>query len=172
MIIRDNRTISFIAPPIYLHSIYLTDGYEQNGCGCWWCHQISTQWRGFCRIYICSTSVWLFCQRFWQWLSPNIDSAASCGLRHCHYPWHHLLLLPWRKVSALALFCKGAVLLFLINYGALYMEGGRCQHQEDPGGQIIQALHVFCIQFVCKGLSECFEVDGLVVKVSGQFQSL
>ena len=55
------------------------------------------------------------------------------------------------------------MLLFLINYGALYMEGGRCQHQEDPRGQIIQALHVFCIQFVCKGLSECFEVDGLVV---------
>ena len=52
------------------------------------------------------------------------------------------------------------------------MEGGRCQHQEDPGGQIIQALPVFCIQFVCKGLSglsESFEVDGLVVKVSGQF---
>ena len=35
VIIRDIRTISFFAPPIYLHSIYFTDGYEQNGCGCW-----------------------------------------------------------------------------------------------------------------------------------------
>ena len=52
------------------------------------------------------------------------------------------------------------------------MEGGISLHQEDPGGQMIQAPHVFCIQFVYKelsGLSESFEVDGLVVKVSGQF---
>ena len=52
------------------------------------------------------------------------------------------------------------------------MEGGISQHQEDPGGQMIQAPHVFCIQFVYKGLSglsESFEVDGLVAKVSSQF---
>ena len=40
--------------------------------------------------------------------------------------------------------------------------------EEDPG----RSPYVFCIQFVCKGLSglsESFEVDGLVVKVSSQF---
>ena len=52
------------------------------------------------------------------------------------------------------------------------MEGGISQHHEDPGGRMIQAPHVFCIQFVYKGLSglsESFEVDGFVVKVSSQF---
>ena len=54
------------------------------------------------------------------------------------------------------------------------MEGGISQHQEDPGGQMIQAPHVFCIQFVYKGLSglsESFEVRRrltVVVKVSSQ----
>ena len=52
------------------------------------------------------------------------------------------------------------------------MEGGISQHQEDPGGRMIQAPQVFCIQFVYKGLSglsESFEVDGFIVKVSSQF---
>ena len=67
--------------------------------------------------------------------------------------------VPW------SYFARELCLYFLIK--------GLCTwREEDPGGRIIQAPYVFCIQFVCKGLSglsESFEVDGLVVKVSGQF---
>ena len=55
---------------------------------------------------------------------------------------------------------------------AIYMEGGKTEHQKDPTGRIILAPYIFCIQFTCKESFLVLGSSSTICKITKKVRAL